>query len=229
MKAEQNELITRVGPGTPCGEVLRRYWQPVALVDEFNPALDPRMAQRPVKAVRIMGQDLVLFKDAQDRWGLLDRDCPHRGADLSFGRHEGDGLRCPFHGWKFAVDGTCLQTPAEPTGSKLCERIRQRHYPVTEQCGVGIIQHAAVALKKRGPVEFFEPVHAPGHPVDAMAIRICQAGRGETNAKLLPGLRFEFLHDLTHGEGEARCVAVELTIASGFRKRGEGAGTGCVH
>ena len=62
-----------------------------------------------------------------------------------------------------------------------------------------------------------------------MAIRICQAGRGETNAKLLPGLRFEFLHDLTHGEGEARCVAVELTIASGFRKRGEGAGTGCLH
>lgn len=136
MKAEQNELITRVGPGTPCGEVLRRYWQPVALVDEFNPAMDPRMAQRPVKAVRIMGQDLVLFKDAQDRWGLLDRDCPHRGADLSFGRHEGDGLRCPFHGWKFAVDGTCLQTPAEPTGSKLCERVRQRSYPVTEQCGV---------------------------------------------------------------------------------------------
>ncbi|MGE0498164.1 MAG: Rieske 2Fe-2S domain-containing protein [Ramlibacter sp.] len=143
MKAEQNELITRIGPGTACGEVLRRYWQPVALVDEFNPALDPRMAQRPVKAVRVMGQDLVLFRDGQGRWGLLDRDCPHRGADLSFGRLEsaadgapgGDGLRCPFHGWKFAVDGTCLQTPAEPTGSKLCERVRQRSYPVQEQCG----------------------------------------------------------------------------------------------
>ena len=61
---------------------------------------------------------------------------PHRGADLSFGRHEGDGLRCPFHGWKFATDGTCLETPAEPAGSKLCERVRQRSYPVTEQCGV---------------------------------------------------------------------------------------------
>jgi phthalate 4,5-dioxygenase len=136
MKAEQNELITRVGPGAACGALLRRYWQPVALVDEFDPRLDASMAQRPVKAVRIMGQDLVLFRDAQGSWGLLDRDCPHRGADLSFGRNEGDGLRCPFHGWKFDVSGRCLDTPAEPAGSKLCERVRQRSYPVLEKSGI---------------------------------------------------------------------------------------------
>jgi phthalate 4,5-dioxygenase len=136
MKAEQNELLTRIGPGTPCGAVLRSYWQPVALVDEFDPALDPRMAKRPVKAVRALGQDMVLFKDAQGAWGLLDRACPHRGADLSFGRNEGDGLRCPFHGWKFAIDGACLDTPAEPAGSKLCERVRQRSYPVLERSGI---------------------------------------------------------------------------------------------
>jgi phthalate 4,5-dioxygenase oxygenase subunit len=136
MKAEQNERITRIGPGTPCGAVMRQYWQPVALVDEFDPALDARMAHRPVKAVRALGQDLVLFKDAAGAWGLLDRDCPHRGADLSFGRHEGDGLRCPFHGWKFAADGRCLDTPAEPAGSKLCERVRQRRYPVLEKSGI---------------------------------------------------------------------------------------------
>ncbi|TFZ03333.1 Rieske 2Fe-2S domain-containing protein [Ramlibacter rhizophilus] len=136
MKAEQNELITRIGPGTPCGELMRRYWQPVALLDEFNPALDPRMLQRPAKAVRVLGQDLVLFKDAQGRWGLLDRDCPHRGADLNFARHEGDGLRCPFHGWKFDVNGRCLETPAEPVGSRLCERVRQRSYPVQERSGI---------------------------------------------------------------------------------------------
>lgn len=136
MKAEQNERITRVGPGTPCGAVLRSYWQPVALVDEFDALLDPRMEKRAVKAVRVLGQDLVLFRDAAGAWGLLDRDCPHRGADLSFGRNEGDGLRCPFHGWKFDVRGVCLQTPAEPPGSKLCERVRQRSYPVQEQCGV---------------------------------------------------------------------------------------------
>ena len=136
MHAAQNELITRVGPGTPCGELLRRYWQPVALLDEFDPRLDPRMAGRPVKPVRLMGQELVLFKDGEGRFGLLDRDCPHRGADLAFARHEADGIRCPFHGWKFAVDGTCLETPAEPAGSTLCQRVRQRSYPLLERAGV---------------------------------------------------------------------------------------------
>ena len=136
MNQLQNELITRVGPGTACGALLRSYWQPAALVDEFDPALDPRMARRPVKAVRLLGIDLVLFKGADGGWGLLDRDCPHRGADLSFGRNEGDGLRCPFHGWKFDVAGRCLETPAEPVGSKLCERVSQRSYPVIERSGV---------------------------------------------------------------------------------------------
>jgi phthalate 4,5-dioxygenase oxygenase subunit len=136
MQAAQNELITRIGPGTAGGALMRCYWQPVALLDEFDPALDPRMATRPVKRVRLLGQDLVLFRDGQGRWGLLDRACPHRGADLAFGRHEADGLRCPFHGWKFAVDGRCLETPAEPVGSTLCNRVRQRSYPVREQSGV---------------------------------------------------------------------------------------------
>lgn len=136
MKAEQNALLTQVGPGTACGAVLRSYWQPVALVDEFDPELTPEMALRPVKAVRVMGQDLVLFKDQHGRWGLLDRDCPHRGADLAFGRHEGDGLRCPFHGWKFDATGRCLETPAEPVNSKLCDRVKQRSYPVLERSGV---------------------------------------------------------------------------------------------
>ncbi len=136
MQAAQNELITRIGPGTPCGELMRRYWQPAALVDEFDARLDPNMAQRPIKAVRLLGQDLVLFRDGQGRYGLLDRDCPHRGADLAFARHEPEGIRCPFHGWKFAVDGRCLETPAEPMGSLLCQRVRQRSYPVKVQSGV---------------------------------------------------------------------------------------------
>lgn len=136
MKAELNQLITRVGPGTPCGNLLRQYWQPVALLDEFDPALDARMGIRPVKPVRLLGQDLVLFRNADGAFGLLDRDCPHRGADLAFGRNESDGLRCPFHGWKFDISGQCTQTPAEPQGSTLCTRIRQRSYPLLERAGV---------------------------------------------------------------------------------------------
>jgi phenylpropionate dioxygenase-like ring-hydroxylating dioxygenase large terminal subunit len=140
MKEEQNQLITQVGAGTACGAVLRQYWQPVALVEEFDPKLYPSMQLRPLKSVRLLGEDLVLFRDADGSWGLMDRACPHRGADLSFGRldslEEGGGLRCPFHGWKFAPDGRCLDTPAEPVGSKLCERVSQRSYPVIAQNGV---------------------------------------------------------------------------------------------
>ncbi len=140
MNADLNELITRIGPGTACGQLMRHYWQPVALMDEFDPEQNPAMAIRPVKAVRVLGQDLVLFKDASGEFGLLDRQCPHRGADLSFGRREhlaqGGGLRCPFHGWKFAVDGRCLETPAEPANLKMCDRVKQRSYPLIEKSGV---------------------------------------------------------------------------------------------
>ena len=85
ISAEQNELMTRIGPGTPAGSLLRSYWQPVALVDELQ-------GPRPVKAVRVLGEDLVVFRD-QNRFGLLARHCPHRGADLAYGRLEDGGLR----------------------------------------------------------------------------------------------------------------------------------------
>jgi len=125
---EQNELMTRVGPGTPAGRLLRRYWQPVALVDELQ-------GPRPVKAVKILGEDLVLFK-RQNLYGLIERHCAHRGADLAYGRLEEGGLRCSFHGWLYDVTGRCLETPAEPDGSRLCEHVRQRAYPVVEKSGI---------------------------------------------------------------------------------------------
>jgi phenylpropionate dioxygenase-like ring-hydroxylating dioxygenase large terminal subunit len=129
ISAEMNERLTRVGPGTPGGALLRHYWQPIALVDELE-------GPRPVRPVRALGQDFVLFRDESGRLGLIDRDCPHRGADLAFGRLEDGGLRCPFHGWLFDVNGKCLETPAEPEGSQLCTRIRQRSYPVTVRSGI---------------------------------------------------------------------------------------------
>lgn len=127
--AEHNELMTRTNPGTAAGSLLRQYWQPVALAEELD-------GPRPLKPVEIMGQHLVLFRDEQGRLGLLDRDCPHRGADLAYGRIEDGGLRCLLHGWLFDVNGCCMQTPAEPEGSKLCSRIHQGAYPVVEKSGI---------------------------------------------------------------------------------------------
>ena len=128
-RAEHNQLMTRSGPGQPAGELLRRYWQPVALVEELQ-------GPRPLRPVRLMGENFVLFRDPSGRYGMLDRDCPHRGADLAFGRLEDGGLRCSFHGWLFDAGGRCLQTPAEPEGSRLCEGIRQRAFAVVERNGV---------------------------------------------------------------------------------------------
>jgi phenylpropionate dioxygenase-like ring-hydroxylating dioxygenase large terminal subunit len=128
ISAEQNALMTRIGPGTPAGKLLRRYWQPVALADELR-------GERPVKTVRLLGEDLVLYKTGAG-YGLMQRHCPHRGADLAYGRLEADGLRCSFHGWKFNAAGKCVETPAEPEGSRMCEQIRTVAYPVHERSGI---------------------------------------------------------------------------------------------
>ena len=130
LSQEQNDLITRVGPGTAAGGLLRRYWQPVALVDELSGT------NRPIKPVKLLGENLVLFRDGKDRYGLVARSCPHRGTDLAYGRLEQEGLRCAFHGWLFDITGKCLETPAEPDGSNLCANIRQKAYPVVERSGI---------------------------------------------------------------------------------------------
>jgi phthalate 4,5-dioxygenase len=129
MTAEQNTLVTATGENTPAGTLLRRYWQPAALSEELR-------GPRAVRPVKIMGRDMVLFRDASGALGLLDRDCPHRGADLAFGRLEDGGLRCLFHGWLFDRNGRCLDTPAEPEGRSLCDRVKQRSYPVVERNGI---------------------------------------------------------------------------------------------
>ena len=103
---EQNDLLTRTGRGMPCGDLMRCYWQPVALSEELEDGA-------PL-AVKVLGEDLVLFRDDQGRVGLLGLHCPHRGADLSLGRIEDGGLRCLYHGWLYDIHGGCLEQPAEP-------------------------------------------------------------------------------------------------------------------
>lgn len=126
---EQNELLTRVGPGSPCGEMIRRYWQPAALSDELPPGGAPL-------PLRLLGEDLVLLRDETGQPGLLGLHCAHRGADLSYGRLEDGGLRCIYHGWLYDRAGRCLEQPGEPAGSTFHERIRQKAYPCAEVGGL---------------------------------------------------------------------------------------------
>ncbi len=126
---ELNDSLTRVGKGTDAGEVLRRYWQPAALSDEL-------MSGRPVVPVRLLGEDLVLFRDSKGELGLIGRHCPHRGADMCYGRLEDNGLRCPFHGWHFDRSGQCVEQPGEPEGSRMHEQISTAAYPVVERNGI---------------------------------------------------------------------------------------------
>ncbi len=127
---EENELITRVGPGTPMGDVLRRYWMP-ALLSEDLPGPDC-----PPKRVKLLGEELVAFRDTNGRVGLLDEYCPHRLTSLFLGRNEECGLRCVYHGWKFDVDGNCVDMPNEPADSRFKDKIHILHYPVIEMGGV---------------------------------------------------------------------------------------------
>src|SRR5688572_27853618 len=107
LSASDNELLTRTGKGTPMGELFRRYWLPFMLSEEL-PERDG-----PPKRVTLLGEELVIFRDTNGRIGLLGRHCPHRRADLFFGRNEHCGLRCSYHGWKFDVEGRCHEMPAE--------------------------------------------------------------------------------------------------------------------
>lgn len=128
MTQEEMDLLTRTGPGTPCGELMRRYWQPVALSEELAEG-------RPLP-VRLLGEDLVLFRDDQGRLGLLGLHCSHRGADLSYGRLEEGGLRCIYHGWLYNIYGRCLDQPGEPEGGRGRDSIRHLAYPCQERSGV---------------------------------------------------------------------------------------------
>jgi phenylpropionate dioxygenase-like ring-hydroxylating dioxygenase large terminal subunit len=129
LSAEKNALLTQVGPGTAMGELLRRYWLPVYA------SADLVADDRPV-AVRLLGEDLLLWRATDGRVGLVDPICPHRGAPLEFARNEQCGLRCVYHGWKFDVDGRCLEMPAEPEDSAFLAKIRLHHYPCRERGGV---------------------------------------------------------------------------------------------
>jgi phthalate 4,5-dioxygenase len=130
LSAEENRLLTRVGPGTPMGTLLRRFWMPALVTSEI-----PERDGPPLR-LRLLGEDLVAFRDSDGRVGTLDAYCPHRRAHLFWGRNEECGLRCTYHGWKFDVDGRCVDMPSEPPDSRFKEKITQVSYPTREKGGV---------------------------------------------------------------------------------------------
>ncbi len=130
ISAQENELLIRAGPGTAMGALFRRYWLPALLASEL-PAPDC-----PPVRVTLLSERLVAFRDTQGRIGLIDEFCAHRGASLWFGRNEENGIRCPYHGWKYDVTGQCTDVPSEPVESGFCKRIRLAAYPCVEMGGV---------------------------------------------------------------------------------------------
>ena len=127
LTVKENERLTRVGPGTPMGELLRRYWQPIGAAVELDDS--------PVKPVKLLGESLVLYRDRQGRLGLIGDTSPP--ADLHALRHPGGrGLRCPYHGWMFNGTGQCIEMPAEAPDSTFPSRVKMPGYPVEELCGL---------------------------------------------------------------------------------------------
>lgn len=126
---EENARLTRVGPGTPGGELLRRYWQALCPVSELT-------AEKPIKPLRLLGEDLLVFKDGRGRYGLVEAQCRHRRVSLTRGFVEEDGIRCAYHGWKYGTDGHCIEQPFEPADSRLKDGVRLRAYPVQSLGGL---------------------------------------------------------------------------------------------
>ncbi len=182
---ERNEALTRVGPGTPMGELMRRYWQPIAAVSELDDS--------PTKPIRLMGEDLTLYKDLSGNLGLIDRHCPHRSSDMSYGYVEKCGLRCNYHGWLYDHEGRCIEQPYEeavdPAG-RFKEKIRIKAYPVEAKAG---LVWAYLGPEPRPLVPTWEPFTWPNGFVQIVLSEIpCNWFQCQENS--IDPVHFEWMH-----------------------------------
>lgn len=129
LSKEDNEFLTRVGPGTPMGNLLREYWMPAFVSPELE-------ADGVVRRIRLLGEDLVAFRDTKGQVGVVAENCPHRGSSLYLGRNEAEGIRCAYHGWKFDASGRCVDMPSEPAESNFKNKVRLQAYPTRERNGI---------------------------------------------------------------------------------------------
>ena len=130
LKKEQNDFVTQTGPGTPMGDMFRRYWLPALLAEEL---VEPDGA--PVR-LELLSEKMLAFRDTEGRLGVIDEFCAHRGVSLWFGRNEEGGIRCPYHGWKYDINGQCLDVPSETVESGFCKKIKLKSYSLVERGGV---------------------------------------------------------------------------------------------
>jgi 5,5'-dehydrodivanillate O-demethylase len=184
LSAEDNTTLTRVGRGTPMGELMRRYWQPIAAVAQLD--------ERPTLAVRLLGEDLVLYRDTQGRHGLLDRHCAHRRADLSYGTVEACGLRCHYHGWLFDGSGRCLEQPFEEVArpeARFKDKITLGAYPVEAKGG---LLWAYLGPAPAPLVPDWDLFHQRGYKQIVFSEVPCNWFQGQENS--IDPIHFEWLH-----------------------------------
>jgi phenylpropionate dioxygenase-like ring-hydroxylating dioxygenase large terminal subunit len=185
-----DEELTRVGPGTPCGEYLRRFWQPVIRTSE--------MGELP-RRVRILGEDLVAYRDKSGSIGLLELHCPHRGTSLEFGLIGDRGIRCCYHGWLFDCDGTILETPGEPADSTLKDRLFHGAYPVHEYAGLVFAYMGPPDKQPAFPV--LDTYDLPGYRLAARAPTVWECNWLQVKENSMDPAHLAFLHTLPGSEG----------------------------
>jgi phenylpropionate dioxygenase-like ring-hydroxylating dioxygenase large terminal subunit len=189
MPAEDQEM-THIGPGTPCGEYLRRFWQPIILASELGDL--PRR-------LRILGEDLVVFRDKSGAIGLLEPYCPHRGTSLEFGLIAEKGIRCCYHGWLFDVDGRILETPGEPADSTLKDRLCHGAYPVHEHAGLVFAYMGPPDQKPAFPI--FDTYDLPGYQLVARAPTFWHCNWLQVKENSMDPAHVAFLHTLPGSDG----------------------------
>ena len=189
-RPEEEAEITHVGPETPCGEYLRRFWQPIITSEEL---------QDLPRRLRIMGEDLVAFRDKSGAVGLLELHCPHRGTSLEFGLVSEKGLRCCYHGWLFDVDGKILETPGEPPDSTLKDRLYHGAYPAHEYCGLVFAYMGPPDQPPAFPI--LDTFRLPGYQLVARPGYIWPCNWLQVKENSMDPAHLAFLHTLPGSEG----------------------------